>query len=157
MSNSVTTWTIAPQAPPSMGFSRQEHWSELPFPFPRGLPDPGIEPGSPAWPHKKYRQVLLTLSNTGFVVLWNHCANFIFYSKKMMSCYCFNLWSLSYLRLYFVCLLPVSIYFLKNQFWICFFPSLIGLLLYNFQIFSHFMIFHCNLTIRIFFLIDFYF
>ena len=31
-----------------MGFSRQEYWSELPFPSPEGLPDPGIEPGSPA-------------------------------------------------------------------------------------------------------------
>ena len=31
-----------------MGFSRQEYWSELPFPFPGDLPDPGIKPGSPA-------------------------------------------------------------------------------------------------------------
>ena len=31
-----------------MGFSRQEYWSELPFPFPGDLPDPGIEPLSPA-------------------------------------------------------------------------------------------------------------
>ena len=36
------------QAPPSMEFSRQEHWSGLPFPSPEDLPDPGIEPGSPA-------------------------------------------------------------------------------------------------------------
>ena len=36
------------QTPPSMGFSRQEYWSELPFPSPGDLPDPGIEPGSPA-------------------------------------------------------------------------------------------------------------
>ena len=36
------------QAPPSMGFSRQECWSGLPFPSPGDLPDPGIEPGSPA-------------------------------------------------------------------------------------------------------------
>ena len=39
--------TGARQAPLSMGFSRQEHWSELPFPSPGYLPDPGIEPGSP--------------------------------------------------------------------------------------------------------------
>ena len=39
---------IARQAPLSMGFSRQEHWSGLPFPSPGGLPDPGIEPSSPA-------------------------------------------------------------------------------------------------------------
>ena len=41
-------WTVAHQAPPSMGFSRQEHWSGLPFPSPGDLPDPGIEPRSPA-------------------------------------------------------------------------------------------------------------
>ena len=40
-------WTVANQAPPSMEFSRQEYWSELPFPSPGDLPDPGIEPGSP--------------------------------------------------------------------------------------------------------------
>ena len=39
---------IARQAPLSMGFSRQEDWSGLPFPSPGDLPDPGIEPGSPA-------------------------------------------------------------------------------------------------------------
>ena len=44
----VTPWTIAYQAPLFMGFSRQEYWSGLPFPPPGDLPDPGIEPGSPA-------------------------------------------------------------------------------------------------------------
>ena len=44
----ATPWTIAYQAPPSMGFSRQECWSGLPFPSPGHLPDPGNEPGSPA-------------------------------------------------------------------------------------------------------------
>ena len=49
MSNSyVTTWTVACQAPLSMEFSRQEYWSRLPFPSPGALPNPGIEPGSPA-------------------------------------------------------------------------------------------------------------
>ena len=41
-------WTVVYQAPLSMGFSRQEYWSELPFPSPGDLPDPGIEPRSPA-------------------------------------------------------------------------------------------------------------
>ena len=41
-------WTVAHQTPPSMGFSRQEYWSGLPFPSPGDLPDAGIEPGSPA-------------------------------------------------------------------------------------------------------------
>ena len=44
----ATPWTVAFQAPPSMGFSRQEYWSGLPFPPPGDLPNPGIEPGSPA-------------------------------------------------------------------------------------------------------------
>ena len=44
----VIPWTVAHQAPLSMGFSRQEHWSRLPFPSPGDLPDPGIEPKSPA-------------------------------------------------------------------------------------------------------------
>ena len=43
----VTPWTVAYQAPPSMGFSRQEYWSGLPFPSPEDIPDPGIEPGFP--------------------------------------------------------------------------------------------------------------
>ena len=43
----ATSWTVAYQASPSMGFSRQEYWSGLPFPSPGDLPDPGTEPGSP--------------------------------------------------------------------------------------------------------------
>ena len=42
----MTPWTVAYQAFPSMGFSRQEYWSGLPFPSPGDFPDPGIEPGS---------------------------------------------------------------------------------------------------------------
>ena len=64
----VTPWTVAYQASPSMGFSRQEYWSGLPFPSPGDLPDPGIEPGSPALeadaltsePPRKPRQERLT-------------------------------------------------------------------------------------------------
>ena len=44
----ATPWTVARQAPLSMGFSRQGYWSGLPFPSPGDLPNPGIEPGSPA-------------------------------------------------------------------------------------------------------------
>ena len=43
----VTPWTIVRQAPSSMRFSRQEYWSELPFPSAVEHPNPGIEPGSP--------------------------------------------------------------------------------------------------------------
>ena len=44
----VALWTVAHQAPLSMGFSRQEYWGGLPCPPPGDLPNPGIEPGSPA-------------------------------------------------------------------------------------------------------------
>ena len=44
----ATPWTVAYQVPPSMGFSRQECWTGLPFASPGDLPDPGIKPGSPA-------------------------------------------------------------------------------------------------------------
>ena len=44
----ATPWTIAPQAPLSMGFSRQEYWSRLAFLPPGDLPDPGIKPVFPA-------------------------------------------------------------------------------------------------------------
>ena len=49
MSNSLATaWTVALQAPLSMGFPRQEYWSGLPFPSPGGLPDSRSNPTSPA-------------------------------------------------------------------------------------------------------------
>ena len=48
VSDFVTSWTVACQAPPSMGFSRQEYPSGLPFPPPGDLSDPGIKPKSPA-------------------------------------------------------------------------------------------------------------
>ena len=44
----MSPWSVAYQTPPFMGFSSPEHWSGLPFPPPGDLPDPGIEPRSPA-------------------------------------------------------------------------------------------------------------
>ena len=44
----ATLWTVAHQAPLPTGFSRQEYWSGVPFPSPGDLPNPGIEPRSPA-------------------------------------------------------------------------------------------------------------
>ena len=44
----ATPWTTAHQAPLFMGFPKQEYWNGLPFPFPGDIPDPGIEPMSPA-------------------------------------------------------------------------------------------------------------
>ena len=50
MSNSFATfWTVAYQAPLSVGFPRQEHWTRLPFPSPGNLYNPGIKPRSPAF------------------------------------------------------------------------------------------------------------
>ena len=43
----ATPWTVAYEVPPSMEFSRREYWSRLPFPSPKDLPHPGIEPRSP--------------------------------------------------------------------------------------------------------------
>ena len=48
MSDSLQPWTVAHQAPLSMEFSRQEYWSGYPFLSPEDLPDPEIEPRSPA-------------------------------------------------------------------------------------------------------------
>ena len=48
MSDSVTPWTVARQAPLSIGFLRQEYWNGLPFPFPGDLPNPAIEFGPSA-------------------------------------------------------------------------------------------------------------
>ena len=50
VSNSVTPWTAARQAPLSMGFFRQDYWSGLPCPTPGDLSNPGIEPASPLYP-----------------------------------------------------------------------------------------------------------
>ena len=49
MSNSATPWTVAHQAPLSLGFPRQEYWSGLPFSYPGNLINSRIEPVSPAW------------------------------------------------------------------------------------------------------------
>ena len=46
----ATLWAVAHQAPLSMGFSRQEYWSGLPFPPPGDLPNPGIKPMTPVFP-----------------------------------------------------------------------------------------------------------
>ena len=50
VSDSVIPSTVARQAPLSMGIPRQEYWSEMPFPSPGYLPNPGIETTSPASP-----------------------------------------------------------------------------------------------------------
>ena len=56
MSDSVTPWTVARQAPLSMGFSRQEYWGGLPFPSPGDLPDPDLlHCGQMLYPDLRYQ------------------------------------------------------------------------------------------------------
>ena len=78
MPDSATPWTIAHQGPLSMGFSRQEYWSRLPLPSPRDLPDPGIEPGSPALqadslPSEPLGKPLLVMHICDYMVKTNTC------------------------------------------------------------------------------------
>ena len=72
----ATPWTVACQAPLSMGFSRQEYWSGLPFPSPGDLPNPGIEPGSPALEadgltseprYNNYKYICIQSRNTQYI------------------------------------------------------------------------------------------
>ena len=73
----ATPWTVARQAPLSVGFPRQEYWSGLPFHSPGDLPNPGIESVSPALagrffttkPHGKPLQLLVV---PGILCLWQH-------------------------------------------------------------------------------------
>ena len=55
-----TPWTVAHQAPLSMGFSRPEYWSGLPFSIPEDLPGPGIKPTFPASPSLQANSLLLS-------------------------------------------------------------------------------------------------
>ena len=109
----MTPWTVAYQAPLSMGFSRQEYWRGLPFPSPGDLPDPGIKPRSPALqadalpsepPGKPYsfriwtNFVVTTLFNFhGILVLWSIQAYqwWIYFMKTIafkIQIWCFKNW-----------------------------------------------------------------
>ena len=102
----ATPWTVAYQAPPSMGFSRQEYWSGLPFPSPGDLPNPGIKPGSPVLqtdalpsepPGKSKRQIIINYKqvSTGMhmcvttracICVWLH----IYSSICLSECFSFQ-------------------------------------------------------------------
>ena len=94
----ATLWTVACQAPLSMGFSRQEYWSELPCPPPGYLPNPGIEPGSLTSPAlaggffttsaiwvvtKKYPNCSLTKKKDTWRS-YNHNRKFYYSSQKIL-------------------------------------------------------------------------
>ena len=91
----VTPWTIAYQAPPSMGFSRQEYWRGLSFPSPGDLPDPGIEPRSPAFqadaltsepPGKPImRNSGLDETQTGMKIAWRNSSNLRYTGASLVA------------------------------------------------------------------------
>ena len=64
----VIPWGVAPQVPPSVGFSKQEYWGGLPFLSPGCLPDPGIEVGSPALQANSLLSEPALITAIGFVV-----------------------------------------------------------------------------------------
>ena len=76
----MTPWTVAHQAPLSMGFSRQEYWSGLPCPPPGDLPNPGIEPTSPV-----LQVNALLLSHQGNSHGSNRLYNIIIYKIRKLT------------------------------------------------------------------------
>ena len=93
----ATQWTVAYQPPPSMGFSRHEYWSGLPFPSPGDLPDPGIKPGSPTLeadaltseppgkPHLTHRPQL-NFSSCPSAAFYNKGSNPVPYTAFIVTC-----------------------------------------------------------------------
>ena len=83
----ATQWTIAHQAPLSMEFSRQEYWSGLPFPSPGDLPDPEMEPRSPA-----PQADALPTEPPGRPVVVRVCVGYI-YAQKLFGGYSVLVWA----------------------------------------------------------------
>ena len=83
MSNSFAApWTVAHQVALSMGFPRQEYWSGLPFPSTGDLPDPGIEPASPALAGRFFTTESLGKPDAGILLLiFSKRRNFVFSYK----------------------------------------------------------------------------
>ena len=76
----ATPWIVGYHAPPSTGFSRQEDWSGLPFPSPEDLPDPGIEPTSPA-----LEADTLLSEPPGKSVNLHQCGTFVTVNEQILS------------------------------------------------------------------------
>ena len=76
VSDSVTPWTAARQAPLSMGFSRQEYWSGFPLPPPEDLPDLGMELASPSAPALQAGSLPLSYQGSSLIILGPMINNF---------------------------------------------------------------------------------
>ena len=140
MSDSFATpWTVAHQAPLSMGFPRQENWSGLAFPSLEDLPNPGIDPhllhwqaeslllshqGSPWWITLIDLQILNQLCVPG-IDCSGHCVKFILYIAGLgLLIFC---WEFLYLNLWEI-LVYSSPSIFNTVFWLCF-----RLLLFQYQ------------------------
>ena len=82
----VTPWTVDHQAPLSMGFYRQEYWSGLPIPSPGALPNPGIEPASPAPAGRFFTTELPGKPQQIYIQLCNHHNQVSTPSHHKVSC-----------------------------------------------------------------------
>ena len=88
----VIPWTVAHQAPLSMEFPRQESWSGLPFPSPRDLPDPGIEPESPVYPTLQADTLFLTEYNFQLQIYSMYKYDTINFNKGILDL-CSSIWN----------------------------------------------------------------
>ena len=86
----MTSWTVALQVPLSVGSSRQEYWSGLPFPSPGDLPDPGIKPRSPALEGE-----FVTTGPPGKPLLWGIFFQACLRKKMLLAC------MLSHVRIFY--------------------------------------------------------
>ena len=110
----VTPRTVAYQAPPSMGFSRQGYWNGLPFPSPGDLPNPGTEPRSPTLqadtlpsePRGKPQGNLLSERIVG--IICTSCFNTLFFRVRKLSpnAFVMTMWEEHPLAITCTCILP---------------------------------------------------
>ena len=110
-----TPWTVAREAPPSMGFSRQEYWSGLPFPPPVDLPDPGIEPlslTSPAMVRERALSHTYSTRQTSTKLYRNRVINFFMCILSHFS----HAWLFAILWTE-ACHAPLSMGFSRQEYW----------------------------------------
>ena len=122
----VTLCTVALQAPLSMGFSGQECWSGLPCPPPGDLPDPGIEPVSPAFqadsftaePLRKPFRVIMVRFNSEGLLSSSLCCLPCVYASTSRSVFLIKIFLLLTISLLFLCLaLPSLLFSFLPIFW----------------------------------------